>query len=111
MTLFEWLLVGHLVGDYLLQNRWMAEKKTMQWMPLLVHVIVYTSTVALLAYCAGGLTLPAVTLIFLSHLVLDRRGFVNFWTRRITGAADIPWLVIMVDQAWHVVVLALATLL
>ena len=111
MTLFEWLLVGHLVGDYLLQNRWMAEKKITQWVALLVHVTVYTSTVALLAHFAGGLTWPAVTLIFLSHMVLDRRGFVNFWTRRITGSVGIPWLVIMVDQAWHVVVLALATLL
>lgn len=37
MTLFECLLVGHLVGDYLLQNGWMAEGKTTRWVPLLVH--------------------------------------------------------------------------
>jgi len=29
----------------------------------------------------------------------------------ITGTWDVPWLATMVDQAWHVVVLALATLL
>ncbi|MDA8213383.1 MAG: DUF3307 domain-containing protein [Clostridia bacterium] len=109
MTLFDWLLVGHLVGDYLLQNRWMAVGKLKFWAPLLVHSAVYTLTVALLALFSEGLTWPAVALIFLAHVALDRRGFVKFWAERLTGAADLPWLVIMVDQAWHIVVLALAT--
>lgn len=111
MTLFGWLLVGHLVGDFLLQTRWMAENKADQWFPLIVHCTVYTAVVALLALPAGGLSLPAIALIFFSHLVLDRRTFVDFWARKITDSNEGQWLKIMQDQAWHVIVLALATLL
>jgi hypothetical protein len=111
MNLFAWLLVGHLVGDFLLQTRWMAEGKTARWWPLLAHSTVYTGAVALLALPAGGLSWRGLALVFLAHLVLDRRRFVQFWVRRVTGAAGVPWLVIMTDQSWHIVVLAAATLL
>ncbi len=111
MDVFAWLIVGHLTGDFLLQNRWMAEGKTTRWPPLLAHAAVYTLSVSLLALAAGGLSLPAIILIFLSHLVLDRRGFVLFWARRVTDSAHVPWLVIVADQAWHILVLAVATLI
>jgi len=110
MTLFEWLLVGHLVGDFLLQNRWMAEKKTRYWVPLLIHCSVYTLAVSLLALSAGGISWTGIVLIFAAHIILDRRKFVDFWANHITNAADIPWLKIMIDQSWHLVVLAAATL-
>ncbi len=108
---FAWLLVGHLVGDFLLQNRWMAEGKTARWLPLLVHSTVYTITVTVFAMAAGGLTWRGVLIVFLAHLVLDRRVFVNWWAKNITQAQDVPWLIIMVDQSWHIVILTLATLI
>ena len=37
-----WLLVCHLVGDYLLQNDWMAQGKTSRWGPALAHAASYT---------------------------------------------------------------------
>jgi len=111
MTLFEWLLIGHLVGDFLLQNRWMAEKKTRHWGPLLIHCSVYTIAVSLLALNAEGLSLTGIFAIFVTHIILDRRGFTDFWTHQITKSPDIPWLKIMIDQSWHLVVLAVATLL
>ena len=46
MGLFNWLLVGHLVGDYILQTSWM-QKKTKEWLPLIVHSMVYTVTVSI----------------------------------------------------------------
>lgn len=111
MTLFDWLLIGHLVGDYLLQTRWMAERKASEWLPLLAHCAAYTAVVTLLALPAGGLSLPAAALVFCSHLLLDRRELVNFWAQKITRSENSGWLKIMLDQAWHVVILALATLL
>lgn len=43
------LLLGHLVGDYLLQTSWMAvnkSKKTLQgWMAAIVHSVIYTLSV------------------------------------------------------------------
>ena len=45
MNIFAWLFVGHMVGDWLLQNDWMARgKKTgMFALPGLVHYSIYTA--------------------------------------------------------------------
>ena len=110
MTLFDWLIVGHLVGDYILQNRWMAEGKVNAWLPLLVHAAVYTGVVSLLALMGGGLSVLGIVIIFLAHVLQDRRVIVRFWAERVTQGSDVPWLMIMLDQSWHVVILALATL-
>lgn len=108
MNLFSWLLVGHMVGDFLLQTRWMAEEKRRRWLPLFIHAGVYTLTLTLLSQLAGGLRPHAILLIFFSHVVLDHHSFVHFWTHKVTGSVGIPWLTIMTDQAWHMVFLALA---
>ena len=43
--MFE-MLIGHLVGDYLLQNDWMAENKAkhkgLGWLTCAVHCLLYT---------------------------------------------------------------------
>jgi hypothetical protein len=111
MNLFGWLLVGHLVGDFLLQTRWMAEKKAREWPPLLAHCFVYTAVVALLALPAGGLSPVAIGLVFFSHILLDRRNLTDLWAKSITGTPDSQWLKTMIDQSWHIVILAVATLL
>lgn len=107
MNLFEWLLMGHLVGDYLLQNRWMAEKKSNELLPLMVHSLIYTGTVYLCSLPAGGITLTGVAIVFSSHLILDRRTLVRWWSTHITQAQDVFWLQIMTDQVFHLLVLAL----
>ena len=111
MNLFEWLLIGHLVGDFLLQTGWMAEKKEKEIWPLVAHSLVYTASVGLLALLGGGLSLPAIALIFLTHLLLDKRSFVNFWTYQITRSNNSMWLKIIIDQSWHIIILAFATLI
>ncbi len=110
MSMFDYLLLGHLVGDFLLQTSWMAQYKATKWLPLLAHVTVYTAVIALFGLFAGGLSLPALALVFISHMVLDRRRFVAFWVKRIqmvTGA-DSKWLSIVADQIFHLLFLALA---
>lgn len=111
MNLFSWLLVGHFVGDYILQTRWMAEKKDQQFLPLVVHSIVYTAAIGLLALLACGLSWRSLVLIFVSHLVLDQRKFIDFWAAKVNGNTNIAWLKTTLDQSWHLVILALATLI
>ena len=111
MNLFEWLLIGHLVGDFLLQTNWMAEKKKNELWPLVAHSLVYTACVSLLALPGGGLSFPAIVLIFLTHLLLDKRSFVNFWAYQVTKSNNDLWLKIIIDQSWHIIILALATLI
>lgn len=109
---FDLLLLAHLIGDYLLQTEWMAKYKAERWRPLLAHCFVYTLVVAVVAYLfiPGGLSWWAIGLIFVSHVILDRRGFIRFWHRRIMGVTNDQgkWLMIMADQIFHLIILAVA---
>ena len=109
MTLFSYLIAGHLIGDYLLQTSWMAAGKATKWAPLLTHCFVYTSVVSSAFLIATGM-LPAsvIAIIFISHVFLDRRRFVAWWAKTIMGVKDgePAWLLIMADQVFHILVLA-----
>lgn len=110
MSQFDVLLLGHLVGDFLFQTGWMAQYKATKWLPLLSHVTVYTAVVTLFGWFSGGLSIYAVALIFISHVLLDRKTFVTFWVRRIQTAKgpSEAWLTIVADQIFHLIILALA---
>ena len=72
MTFFECLILGHFVGDYLLQNNWMALNKTKKWLPLLVHVALYSLAVCLFTFAFTGFNLWWILVVILSHLFIDR---------------------------------------
>jgi len=108
--MLSWLLIGHLAGDYLLQTRWMATRKTIGFPALAVHSAVYACSVWLASLAclpAGGLSFLSVFLVFVSHAVIDRRNLVLWWCRHVTRSDDSAWLVIMTDQTLHIVILAL----
>jgi hypothetical protein len=110
LNLFSWLLIGHLVGDFLLQTNWMAVNKPTKLSALLTHVTIYTLVVTAFAYLAGGISYKAAVFIFLTHMILDKRNFVAFWVKNVNKAEKTPWLNIASDQSWHLLILALATL-
>lgn len=111
MTPFSILFLAHLVGDYLFQTSWMAANKAKQWQPLVVHSAVYTFCIVVFAWFGfGGLSFGAILLIFVSHLILDQRSFVQWWVKTImrTTGKEAGWLSILVDQIFHLLILALA---
>jgi hypothetical protein len=69
-------LVCHAVGDYVLQNHWMALKKTQSWPPALIHALLYTVPFAVVF----GLV-PALAVIGVTHAVIDRYRLANYWVR------------------------------
>jgi len=76
------LLVGHLVGDYLLQPRVMAENKGEKgglWWSLL-HGAIYTVCVCALL---RDFSTTAVAAVFVSHWPLDRFGVASLWCRHV----------------------------
>jgi len=114
MSLFDWLLLGHLIGDFLFQTDSMARHKPQDWRWMLRHVGLYmvTITVILIAYALShGLPvwLPAAAWLFIfgTHLILDRRGFTTRWMRLVGASPDHPWLPIVVDQIFHLITLAI----
>lgn len=109
MNLFDWLIVGHLVGDYLFQNGWMAANKMKNWGVLLVHSLVYTASLYLASLFSTRLTLVGVAVVLVSHVLIDKGFLVRFWTRRIQSPPEreMKWLSIMADQSFHVIIIAI----
>lgn len=112
MSLFDWLLVGHLVGDFLLQTDGMAKHKAQSWTWMLRHVGLYlvVMVVVLGAYALSRpvpLWAVGLSLLFIgaTHIVLDRRDFTLGWMRLIGITSDLDWLIIVADQVFHLLVL------
>lgn len=87
------LLFGHLFGDYVFQNDWMALNKKKKgvkgWKACLVHCLIYTVTVTLflipLYPFNSYVWFPIIYGIFLSHIVLDRTYLIDRWFRFTKG--------------------------
>ena len=114
MTLFKWLLVGHLIGDWVFQNDWMARHKQdgLFNRAILVHCAIYT-VVILLAYflsAAPPQSLRAVlritVFIYVSHWLIDATGLAQRWMR-FFGQTDVLFMRIAVDQILHVIALVM----
>lgn len=110
MSQFDYLLIAHLIGDFLLQTGWMAKHKASKWLPLLTHVSIYTAVIALFGHFSGGLSFAAVAIVFIGHIILDRKTFVLFWVERVQTAKgpEKVWLSIVADQIFHIILLAVA---
>ena len=99
-------IVGHLVGDYLLQNDWMALNKKKRTLPCAVHCTLWTLSVCVFA----GWTLPAaIVVLWGTHFIQDRTNIIHFWMTKINRQAEFvkpplaPWSLIVVDNIWHIV--------
>ncbi len=106
-------LLAHLAGDFLLQNRWMAEQKVHRWWPAIVHALLYTAPFILLTQEAAALVVIGGT-----HLIIDRFRLAKhvMWLKELISPqsyrrtlratkkrADGPdfWLMVMVDNSIH----------
>ena len=97
MELFLWLIVGHLIGDFVFQSSWMAIEKGKSWEINFYHAAVYTAGVVLAVKIGIGILLPweMLLLILFSHFAFDPL------KARFELIKDI-W----VDQLLHLTVLA-----
>lgn len=129
--------IAHLVGDYLLQNDWMAQGKKGRLLPpiqsydniddkqayleersewflgtliCLAHVSLYTASVALFT----GWPIWALMIVALTHFLQDRTNIISWWMHlkwkdqsNFAKPPMAPWSVIIVDNVWHLVILYL----
>ena len=106
-------LVAHLVGDWMLQNDWMARHKQAQLfnMAIALHCMIYTFVIyaSLWLFTLKNLTqsvyLLFSLLILLSHWVIDATALARHWAH-FFKQSDQRFVHVMVDQTMHVVVLA-----
>jgi len=114
MRLFDWLLVGHLVGDFLLQTDCMARNKSKDWHWMFRHVGLYILSVMLVIVVyafrnpvSAWWLVAALLFLVTTHVGLDRRGFTAWWMRLVGIEPQHPWMGIVVDQVFHILILAI----
>lgn len=103
------LLLGHLLGDYVLQNDWQAQNKTTRSLHCTVHCLLYTAAV----WACSFWWMPwwGVAACFALHWPVDRFRLARRWMK-LTGQEQFatgvfsPWSIIVVDNVGHLVVLA-----
>ena len=90
--------VAHLVGDFIIQNDWMALNKKRNSFACLVHILVY-----LLPFLFCGLRWWQIALIGLQHFAQDRGSFILWWVGKIKRVPKEYWgqIPLFVDQAFH----------
>lgn len=117
LTIFEALGLTHFIMDWIFQSDWQASKRNKEWLPLFIHSLIYTLGF-LPAFFFYKINLLYLGLVFFSHFVIDQRTLVIWFIENIKGCKKekIPetlWLIVLtgIDQALHIVVLALIVLL
>lgn len=106
----EWIL-AHFIGDYLLQNDWMAKGKKNNPHICLVHVLCYMLPFLFTAFAWWQLLLIAV-----QHYLQDSSNFVS-WYMKTMGKTDFmkspftPWSYILMDNLFHILFIALVAAL
>ena len=104
MTPFERGLVAHLVGDWILQNDWMARNKTSLRHPAAwTHAAIQGLCLGLALGWLAGLVLGFV------HLLIDTRVPVTWWMRHFKKCSQAPEagsIAIWLDQTLHIVCIA-----
>jgi hypothetical protein len=101
----DWF-IGHIIGDYLLQNDWMALNKKSHTLHCSVHCAIWALSVLLCA-CWPWWTLPV---LFVIHFVQDRTNIV-VWLMNHKGQKQFaqppmaPWSIIVVDNSLHLTAL------
>lgn len=99
---FYYLLLGHLIGDFVLQTDKIAENKGRHWKWNLLHVLVVTVCSLVLAYPFGSLLLGMVLLNGVVHFILD------YYKAPLSLKLHLPDLAVFIlDQAIHISLLYL----
>jgi hypothetical protein len=97
------ILLGHLIGDYLLQSDWLATNKKNKGLKGLficgLHCFIWTLSICFLLQEVEA---TRIVLIFVSHFILDRWNIVKWFLNktRLMPDADI-WKLIIVDNTLH----------
>lgn len=96
--------VGHLTGDYILQNDYLAIGKKKSSLICAAHCAIWTACVCLLAGWPSPL---AIAILFITHFAQDRGSVVSMWMDAIGQKSFrqnlAPWSSIVVDNVLHII--------
>lgn len=121
MSLFDLFLICHLTGDWMFQTSEQAANKAkgnfINW-AILNHSLVYTLTFVPV-FLIFGISFYWLAIIFVSHVILDKRSITRWWVRKIKTMDpnlkgcffSFDAMTIVIDQVIHILILAVIALL
>lgn len=111
IKLFIVLYIGHKIADYLLQTDDQAVNKVNSWKALFIHCFIYTTVLTIMGYFfVGYFSWAVIFIIFVSHIIIDRRVVLTWWAKNIKKMTNIdndtaqPTL-LELDQGFHYIIL------
>jgi len=103
LSFFLRLLLGHLIGDFILQPYWLVLAKRKGWLGLFIHVGVVTFITAILSWNSIPQWWLWILILFVGHLFIDQfRTFVFTDNSKGRGL-----LLLILDQLAHLCLIAL----
>jgi hypothetical protein len=72
LAFFLRLMLGHMIGDFVLQPYWLVLAKRKGWPGLLIHVGIVTFITAILAWNSIPVWWVWMIVLFLGHLFIDQ---------------------------------------
>ena len=111
MIVLPYLMVSHLVGDFLLQNHWMQAKSKNSFV-CTVHVLCYSIPFWLVGYKLG-VPYWFVLAVLVEHWLQDRYALHLKWMKAYKQSPPELWPVgpLCIDQAMHVAFMMLLCLI
>jgi hypothetical protein len=105
-------LIAHMIGDYVIQNNWMAQNKLRSTPIAILHGLVYTLPFLLLTGSWLSLAIIASTHIVIDRFTLAKKWcqLANFnWQTKDGFSPEAPdylrvWVVILVDNTFHLAI-------
>jgi len=99
-------IYAHLIGDYLIQNDWMAKEKKNSHFVCTVHILTY-----MVPFLFCQLTWWQFLLVAIQHWIQDRTHIVG-WFMSKSGKQSFlkdmgPWSAILTDNIIHILWMAL----
>jgi hypothetical protein len=113
MSTFNWLFLGHLLGDWVLQNDWMAKRKKKGpfTMAGLAHFTIYSVTLTGTLWLSDDVSrgwlfyLLFGFIVFISHWLIDATDIIERWMH-FYRQSHLEVVRTAVDQTLHLLVLA-----
>lgn len=118
-NVLAWVVLAHMIGDYLIQSDWMAQEKTKRWAPAILHGVSYGLPFLFLTTSPLALLVIVGTHILIDHYRLARHvvWFKNQFAPKnfrpghtATGHGEnrpdflAVWLLIIADNIIHIII-------
>lgn len=103
------VLIGHLIGDWIIQTDWQAENKTKNWKAMQQHMVGYN--LCMFSLCVPYMPLRSILILIMvswtTHSILDRRWPIKrlLELSRSKDFSETTWGVLIVDQIVHITIL------